>query len=90
MPLITIEALEELEETKGKLLVVLDEPEPHRRTLSQSPSLRKNDTPSRALLRSSLPPKIPLGEFIVPRHPHRARPRREMLAVALGPPHWSR
>jgi hypothetical protein len=33
-----------LEEIKGKLLVVLDELELHRRTLSPSPSLRKKDT----------------------------------------------
>jgi hypothetical protein len=33
-PLAAIEAEEELEETNGKLLVVLDEPELHRRTLS--------------------------------------------------------
>jgi hypothetical protein len=68
------------------LLVVLDEPELHRRTLSPSPSLRKKGTPSRALLRSPPLPKIPLGEFIVPRHPHRARPHRERLVVAPGPP----
>jgi hypothetical protein len=41
---------EELEETMGKLLVVSDEPELHRRMLSPSPSLMKKDTPSCALL----------------------------------------
>jgi hypothetical protein len=50
---------EELEETKGKLLVVLDEPELHWRTLSPLLSLRKMDTPSRALLRSPPSPKNP-------------------------------
>jgi hypothetical protein len=44
--------LEEFEETKRKLLVVLDEPELHPRTLSLSLSLRKKGTPLRALLRS--------------------------------------
>jgi hypothetical protein len=34
-----------MEETKGKLLVVLDMLELHRRTLSPSLSLRKKDTP---------------------------------------------
>jgi hypothetical protein len=50
-------------------VVVLDEPKLHRRTLSPSLSLRKKGTPSCALLQSSLPPKIPIGEFIVSRHP---------------------
>jgi hypothetical protein len=53
---------EELEETKGKLLVVLDEPKLHWSTLSPSLSLRKKDTPSRVLLRSPPPPKNTLGE----------------------------
>jgi hypothetical protein len=49
-------------ETKGKLLVVLDKLELHQRMLSPSPSLRKKDTPSCALLRSPSPLKNPLGE----------------------------
>jgi hypothetical protein len=89
LPLATIEAYEELEETKGKLLVVLDDPELHRRTLSPSLSLRKKGTPLRALLRSPPPPNIPTGEFTVPRRPRRARPHRERLAVVPGPPHRS-
>jgi hypothetical protein len=89
-PLLTaIEAYEELEETKGKLLVVLDEPELHRRTPSPSPSLRKKGTPSHALLRSPSPPKFPLGEFVIPRHPRKARPHRERLVVAPELPCWS-
>jgi hypothetical protein len=63
------------------LLVVLDELELHRAMLSPSPSLRKKGTPSRALLHSPPPPKIPLGEFAIPR-----RPYREKLIVAPGPP----
>jgi hypothetical protein len=47
----------------------LDEPELRWRTPSPSPSLRKKGTPSCALLRSLPPPKIPLGEFAVSRHP---------------------
>jgi hypothetical protein len=66
--------------------VVLDEPELHRRMLSPSLSLRKKGTPSHALLRSPPPPKTPLGEFTVPRHPRRARPHRERLARCLAPP----
>jgi hypothetical protein len=50
LSLAVIEAQEELEETKGKLLEVLDEPELHRRTPSLSLSLRKKGTLSRALL----------------------------------------
>jgi hypothetical protein len=69
--------------------VVLDEPKLHRRTLSPSPSLRKKGTTSHALLRSPLPPKIPLGEFAIPHHPRRARPRRERLPIAPGPPRRS-
>jgi hypothetical protein len=49
-PLATIEAQEELEETKGKLLEVLDKPELRRRMPSLSSSLRKKGTPSHALL----------------------------------------
>jgi hypothetical protein len=41
---------EELEETKRKLLVVLDVPELHQRMLSPSPSLRKKDTALHVLL----------------------------------------
>jgi hypothetical protein len=52
-------------------------------------SLRKKGTPSRALLRSSPPPKIPLSEFAIPRHPRRGRPHRRRLVVALGLPHRS-
>jgi hypothetical protein len=81
-PLTAIEAYEELEETKGKLREVLDEPELRRRTPSASLNLRKKGTPSHALLQSPPPPKTPLGEFTVPRHPRRARPHRERLAVA--------
>jgi hypothetical protein len=80
--LAAIEVQEELEETKGKLLEVLDELELHRRTPSPSPSLRKKGTPSHALLQSPPLPKIPLGEFTVPHLPHRARPRRRRLVVA--------
>jgi hypothetical protein len=69
--------------------VVLDELELHRRMLSSSSSLRKKGTTSHALLRSSLLPKIPLGEFTTSGHPCRARPHREMLVVAPGPPHRS-
>jgi hypothetical protein len=58
-PLTAIEAQEELEETKGKLLMVMDEPELHQRMLSLSPSLRKKDTPSRALLQSPPLPRTP-------------------------------
>jgi hypothetical protein len=54
-------------ETKGKLLEVLDERELRQRTPSPSWSLRKKGTPSRALLRLPPPPKIPLGEFAIPR-----------------------
>jgi hypothetical protein len=68
-PLAATQAKEELDETKGKLLVVLDEPELHRRMLSPLSSLRKKGTPSRTLLRSLSPPKIPLGEFVIPRRP---------------------
>jgi hypothetical protein len=57
--LIAIEVQEALEETKGKLLEVLDEPELCRRTTSPSPSLRKKGTPSCSLLWSPLLPKIP-------------------------------
>jgi hypothetical protein len=71
------------------MLVVLDEPELHRRMLSPSSSLRKKGTPSRTLLQSPPPPKIPLGEFAVPRHPRRARPHRERFAVAPKPPRQS-
>jgi hypothetical protein len=53
---------EEFEETKGKLLVVLDELELHWRMLSLLSSLRKMDTLLRALLRSLPSPKNPLGE----------------------------
>jgi hypothetical protein len=70
-------------------LEVLDEPELCRRTPSPSPSLRKKGTPSHALLRSPPPPKIPLGEFIVPCCPRRARPHRRRLDVALGLPRQS-
>jgi hypothetical protein len=49
--------------------------------------LEEEGTPSRALLRSPLPPKMPLGEFTNPRRPRRARPRRRRLAVAPGLPH---
>jgi hypothetical protein len=73
----------------GKLLEVLDELELCRRTPSPSSSLRKKGAPSRALLRSPPPPKIPLGEFTIPRRPRRARPRRRRLTVALGLPHRS-
>jgi hypothetical protein len=59
-------------------------------TLSPSLSLRKKDTPSVALLRSLPPPKTTLGEFAIPCHPHRAKPRQEWLVVAPGPPHRSR
>jgi hypothetical protein len=68
------------------LLAVLDEPELHQRTLSPSLGLRKKGTPSRALLQSPPPPKTPLGEFAIPRCPHRARPHRERLVVAPRPP----
>jgi hypothetical protein len=68
-------------------VVVLDKPELHRRTLSPSLSLRKKGTPSRTLLRSLPPPKIPLGELTVPRRPRMARPHWERLVVAPGPPH---
>jgi hypothetical protein len=68
--------------------MVLDELELLRRTLAPSPSLRKKGTPSPALLRSP-PPKTPLGEFTIPRHPHRARPHRESLTVAPRSPHRS-
>jgi hypothetical protein len=71
------------------LLVVLDELKLHRRTLSSSPSQRKKGSPSLALLRSPPPPKIPLGECIIPRHPRRARPHRRRLAIAPGPPRRS-
>jgi hypothetical protein len=71
-PLAAIEAQEELEKAKGKLLVVLDKPELHWRMLSPSPSLRKKDTP--------------LGEFIVQLCPRRARPLQERLVVAPRPP----
>jgi hypothetical protein len=50
---------EELEETKEKLLVVLDELEFHQRMLSPSLCWRKKDTPSHVLLRSPPPPKNP-------------------------------
>jgi hypothetical protein len=86
-PLTAIEAQEELEETKGKLLEVLDEPKLPRRMPSPSPSLRKKGTPSHALLRSPPPPKIPLGEFTVPRRPCRARPHRRRLIIAPRLPH---
>jgi hypothetical protein len=47
LPLLTaIKAQEELEETKGKLLEVLDESKLRRRMTSPSPSLRKKGTPS--------------------------------------------
>jgi hypothetical protein len=88
-PLTAIEAYEELEETKGKLLEVLDEPELYQRMLSPSPSLRKKGTSSHALLRSLPPPKIPLDEFTVPRRPHRARPHRRRLAIGPGLPRRS-
>jgi hypothetical protein len=88
-PLIAIEAYEELEETKGKLREVLDEPELRRRTPSPSLSSRKKGTPSRALLRSLPLPKIPLGELVVPRLPHRARPHRRRFTKAPGLPRGS-
>jgi hypothetical protein len=88
-PLAAIEAKEELEETKGKLLEVLDEPELRRRTPSLSSSLRKKGTPSRTLLRSPPPPKIHLGEFTVPRRPCRDRPRQRRLTVSPGLPRRS-
>jgi hypothetical protein len=47
-------------------------------------------SPSRALLRSPPPPKTPLGEFVVPHHPRRAKTHRERLVDALGVPRWSR
>jgi hypothetical protein len=84
LPLATIEAQEDLEETKGKLLEVLDEPELRRRTPSPSPSLMKKGTPSRALLWSPPALKIPLGEFTIPRRPRRARPHQRRLVVAPG------
>jgi hypothetical protein len=59
LPLTVIEAKEELQETKGKLLMVLDELELHQSTLSPSLSLRKKGTPLHALLRSPPPPKKP-------------------------------
>jgi hypothetical protein len=59
LPLVTIEAQEELEETKGKLLRVLVELELHWRMPSPSLSLMKKGTLSCALLRSPPPPKIP-------------------------------
>jgi hypothetical protein len=68
-------------------LVVLDEPELHRRTPSPLLSLRKKGTPSHALLRSPPPPKIPLGRFAVLRHPCSARPHQERLVVAPRPPY---
>jgi hypothetical protein len=52
---------------------------------SLSPSLRKKGTLSRTLLQSPPPPKIPLGEFTVPRCPRRARPHRRRLTIAPGP-----
>jgi hypothetical protein len=61
-------------ETKGKLLVVLDELKLHQRTLPLSPSLREKGSTSLPLFRSPPPPKIPLGEFVVPCRPRRARP----------------
>jgi hypothetical protein len=69
--------------------VVLDELELHRRTPSLSPILRRKGTPSRALLRSLPPPKIPLGEFAVPHRPRRARPHQRRLVVAPGLPRRS-
>jgi hypothetical protein len=88
-PITAIEVQEELEETMGKLLEVLDELELHRRMPSPSPSLRKKGTPLRALLRLPLLPKIPLGEFTVPRCPRRARSRWRRLTVVLGLPRRS-
>jgi hypothetical protein len=88
-PLTAIEAQEELEESKGKLLEVLDKLELHRRMPSPSPSLRKKGTLSRALLRSPPPPKIPLGEFTVLHRHQRSRPHRRRLTVAPGLPHRS-
>jgi hypothetical protein len=70
-------------------LEVLDEPKLYQRTPSPLPSLRKKGTLSRALLWSPPPPKIPLGEFIVPRRPRRARPHQRRLAVAPELPHRS-
>jgi hypothetical protein len=69
LPLAAIKVQEELEETKGKLLEVLDEPELRWRTPSPSLSLRKKGTSSHALIQSSPLPKIPLGEFTILRRP---------------------
>jgi hypothetical protein len=71
------------------MLEVLDKPELHQRMLSSSMCLRKKGTLSHALLRSPPPPKIPLGQFTVLRHPRRARPCRERLTIAPGPPRRS-
>jgi hypothetical protein len=79
-PLATIEAQEELEDTKGKLLEVLDELELRWRTPSPSSCLRKKGTPSHALLWSPPSPKIPLGEFTIPCHPI------ELDLIEEGPP----
>jgi hypothetical protein len=73
---------EELEETKEKLLVVLDELELHQRMLSPSLSWRKKDTPSHVLLRSPPPPKNPLGES-----PPRATPLGQDLIENGGSKH---
>jgi hypothetical protein len=70
-------------------LEVLDKPKLCQRMPSPLPSLRKKGTPSRALLWSPPPPKIPLGEFAIPRHPRRARPRQRRLVVAPRLPHRS-
>jgi hypothetical protein len=59
LPLVAIEAQEELEETKRKLLRVLVELELRWRMHSPSPSLMKKGTLLCALLRSPPPPKIP-------------------------------
>jgi hypothetical protein len=62
---------------------------PHRE-LPSLPKIEASQPPSCALLWSLPPPRTPLGEFVVPCRPCRARPHRQRLAVAPGLPHRSK
>jgi hypothetical protein len=88
--LAAIESYEKLEEaTKEPLDCFLSLESPH---LELPPSLKIGASRPllRALLQSPSLPRTPLGEFVVPRRPHRARSHQERLTIAPGLPHWSK
>jgi hypothetical protein len=87
-PLVTIEVQEELEETKGKLLEVLDAPELRQRTPSPSSSLRKKGTIARTAPVAAAT-QDPCRWVHHPAPPRRARARRRRLTVAPGLPRRS-